>query len=166
MANQDTAAEFSRFSLFSLPSWIGAVAGPRPSGAWYTPILAQYFVCSMAVMSLVSFVLTASHYNHVGIMVFLAQLALLVFSGISYRRVVIFDDEALTSSTARRIFKEVGTVGLHLLLAYLVLILARHPDVQMQLIVSILGAICLVMRILVRSMRCGARLRATGEPIA
>lgn len=142
-----------KFSVFRVSSWVPRIAGPTPNDQYYLLILFQYFAVSMALSIGLSSLLTAVGYNHVGIMVFLFNGVLLITFSVSYRRFIVIDSDIRTSAIWVRRFRSIALLGLHLLLFYLLLILARYPTTDMQTIVSMVGAIWVVMLIVVRSQR-------------
>lgn len=142
-----------RFSIFSLSSWITRLAGPKPNDQYYLLILVQYFLVSMGISMSVSSLLNASRYNHTGIMVFMSSLIVLALFFISYRKFIVIDSDIRTSSRSIRIFRRLALFCLHFILFYILLILARYPTTDMQLIASIFGSIWVVMVIVVRSQR-------------
>lgn len=146
-----------RFSVFRVSSWVPRIAGPRPNDQYYPLILSQYFIVSMALSIGLSSLLTAVGYNHVGIMVFLFNGALLITFAVSYRRFIVIDSDIRTSAIWVRRFRSIALLCLHVVLFYLLLILELHPTTDMQTIVSIVGAIWVVMMIVVRSQRYAPR---------
>lgn len=138
-------------SLFSPRSWLERLLGPQPNVRYIRMTLYLYFFPSFATTIALHQVLHG--YKHVGPVLVLWNIGLLIWWSVSLRSVIVTDSAISTRSLPKRV-----GVALFGALSYVIVLFplgveVRQPDLQTELVVSMVSALWVATRIALRSQR-------------